>query len=105
VAAHQIHKCRQDLPSEGKADPGHPFGADLMLTQWPSLHPKDGTPMWMRADLALLESAFPALSFTICRGRRGPSFEAWRDTTRSGLYAIITDDPGELWRELDMAPR
>jgi len=67
VAAHDIHKCRQDL--------------------------------------ARLESAFPAFSFTICRGRRGPSFEAWRDTTRSGLYAIITDDPGELWRELDMAPR
>jgi hypothetical protein len=105
VAAHHIHKCRQDLPSEGKADPGHPFGADLMLTRWPSLHPKDATPIEMRTDLARLQSAFPAFSFTICRGRRGPSFEAWRDITQSGLYAIITDDPGELWRELDTALR
>ena len=100
-----IHKCRRGLPSGGKADPGRAFGMDPVLTQWPSQHPKDTTPLWMRTDLARLESAFPAFSFTICRGRRGPSFEAWRDTTRSGLYAIITDDPGELWRELDMAPR
>jgi hypothetical protein len=78
---------------------------DPVLTQWPSQDPNDATPMWMRTDLALLESAFPAFSFTICRGRRGPSFEAWRDGTRGGLYAIITDDPGELWRELDTAPR
>ena len=100
-----IHKCRRGLPSGGKADPGRAFGMDPVLTQWPSQDPNDATPMWMRTDLALLESAFPAFSFTICRGRRGPSFEAWRDTTRSGLYAIITNDPGELWRELDMAPR
>jgi hypothetical protein len=105
VAAHDIYKCRQDLPGGGKADPGRVFGTDPLLTRWPSLHPKDATPMWMRTDLARLQSAFPAFSFTICRGRRGLSFEAWRDTTRSGLYAIITDDPGELWRELDMAPR
>jgi len=100
-----IHKCRQGLPSGGKADPGRTFGTDHLLTQWPSQDPNDTTPMWIRTDLALLESAFPAFSFTICRGRRGPSFEAWRDTPQSGLYAIITDDPGELWRELDMAPR
>jgi hypothetical protein len=106
VAPHHVHKCKQDLPSEGKADPGDAFGADPRLAQWwPSLHPNGGAPMWMRTDLALLESAFPAFSFTICRGRRGPSFEAWRDTAQSGLYAIITDDPGELWRELDVAPR
>jgi hypothetical protein len=105
AAAHGVHKRRQDLLSEGRADSERAFGMDRALTRWPSLHPKDGPPMWMRTDLALLESAFPAFSFTICRGRRGPSFEAWRDTTRSGLYAIITDDPGELWRELDMARR
>ena len=105
VAAHDIHKCRQDLPGVGKAHPGPAFEMGPVLTQWPSQYPGDATPMWMRTDLARLESAFPAFSFTICRGRRGPSFEAWRDTTRSGLYAIITDDPGELWRELDMAPR
>lgn len=60
--------------------------------------------MWLPTDLARLESAFPAFSFAICRGRRGPRFEAWRDTTPNGLYAIITDDPCELWRELDKAP-
>jgi hypothetical protein len=102
---HGIHKCRQGLPSGGKADQERAFGMDPMLTRWPSPHPEDATQMWMWTDLARLESAFPAFSFMICKGRRGPSFEAWRDTTRSGLYAIITDDPGELWRELDMAPR
>jgi hypothetical protein len=61
--------------------------------------------MKMRADLARLASAFPAFSITICKGWDGPRFEAWRNTTLSGLYAIITDDPGELWRELDMADR
>ena len=76
-----------------------------MLTRWPSPHARDATQMWMWTDLARLESEFPAFSFAICRGRRGPSFEAWRDTTRSGLYAIITNDPDELWRELDMARR
>jgi hypothetical protein len=105
AAAHGIHKCRQDLPSGGKADPGRALGLDPVLTRWPPLHPKDATPMEMRTDLARLESAFPAFSFAICRGWGGPRFEAWRDTTRSGLYAIITDDPRELWRELEMAPR
>jgi hypothetical protein len=105
VAAHGVHKHGQDLSSGAKADPGPAFGMDPMLTPWAPLHPKDPTPVSMRTDLAQLQSAFPTFSFAICRGRRGPSFEAWRDTTRSGLYAIITDDPGELWRELDMAPR
>jgi hypothetical protein len=41
----------------------------------------------------------------ICTGWDGPRFEAWRDTTPSGLYAIITDDPDELLRELNMAVR
>ena len=59
----------------------------------------------MLTDLARLESAFPGFSFAIRDGRRGPSFEAWRNTTRSGLYAIITDDPCELWRELEMIQR
>jgi hypothetical protein len=103
-AAHSIHKCRESLPSGDKADPGRVFGTDPVLTRWPQ-QPKDAIPIEMRTDLARLQSAFPAFSFTICRGRRGPSFEAWRDTTRGGLYAIITDDPGELWRELDRAPR
>ena len=61
--------------------------------------------MEMRADLARLESAFPTFSFMISTGWDGPRIEAWRDTTPSGLYAIITDDPDELLRELNMAIR
>jgi hypothetical protein len=66
---------------------------------------RNAGPMWMRTYLARLESAFPAFSFGICRGWSGPRFEAWRENTPSGLYAIITDDPHELWRELDIALR
>jgi hypothetical protein len=54
----------------------------------------------MRADLARLEAAFPAFSFAIRRGLRGFTFEAWRVSMAAGLYAVITADPGELWREL-----
>jgi hypothetical protein len=57
------------------------------------------------ADLARLESSFPAFSFAIRKGWNGPRIEAWQDTSRTGLYAIITDDPRELWRELGMAVR
>ena len=64
-----------------------------------------GTPMEMQADLARLESAFPGFSFAIRKGWDGPRFEAWRDTLQSGLYAIITHDPCELLRELNMAVR
>jgi hypothetical protein len=81
-------------------------GIDPVRTRWPSLpHPKEGTPTEMWTALARLESAFPAFSFAICRGWGGPRFEAWRDTARSGLYAIITDDPRELWHELRTAPQ
>lgn len=62
-------------------------------------------PVAMWADLARLQSAFPAFSFAICKGWDGPRIEAWRYASRSGLYAIITDDPSELWRELGMAVR
>ena len=105
AAAHVIHEGRQGLLSGGKADPARASRMDPVLTGRPSLCPKDATPMWMRTDLTRLESAFPAFSFTICRGRRGPSFEAWRRSTPSGLCAIITDDLDELWDELGTAPR
>jgi hypothetical protein len=105
VAAHGIHRCRQDVPSGDKADSEHPCSIEPMLTpRTTPPRPKDAAPVWLRTDLARLEAAFPAFSFAICRGRRGPRFEAWRDTTLNGLYAIITDDPCELWRELDKAP-
>lgn len=105
VATHGVHKYRRQLPSEGETDSQHAIGRDQVLTWWPWHHPKDATPMEMRADLARLESAFPTFSFMICTGWDGPRIEAWRDTTLGGLYAIITDDPDELLRELNMAVR
>lgn len=104
-ATRGTHEYRRDLPSGGKADPGCDIDLGSQLRQCPSLQPEGATPMEVRTDLARLESAFPMFSFTICEGWGGPRFEAWRDITGSGLYAIITDDPRELWRELDMAVR
>ena len=105
VATHGTQTCRQDPPGEEEADQGCAIGMDQLLALWPWRHPKDAAPTEMRTDLARLESAFPAFSFTICNGWGGPRIEAWRDTSLSGLYAIITDDLRELWRELDMAVR
>jgi len=105
VDTHATHTDDQDLPGGGKTRPGRAIGMDDVLTRWPSHHPRDATPMEMWTDLARLESAFPAFSFMIRKGWDGPRFEAWRDTTLSGLYAIVTDDPYELWRELNTAVR
>ncbi len=58
-----------------------------------------------RADLDQLRAAFPDFSFGISRGWRGPVFEAWRDPAVGGLYAVITEDAGELWRELEACQR
>jgi hypothetical protein len=55
----------------------------------------------MRAELVRLRAAFPEFSFTICPGWRGLTFEAWRDPGAGGVYAVITRDAGELWRELE----
>ena len=104
VATRSVGKYRHDLADGGKAALGRAVGTDP-VPQYPSVRPKSATPTGMRTDLARLESAFPAFSFTICNGWGGPRIEAWRDTSLSGLYAIITDDPDELWRELDMAVR
>jgi hypothetical protein len=70
-----------------------------------SLYGDDAAPPWMRADLARLQAAFPAFSFAIRRGLRGFTFEAWCDPAAGGLYAVITDDLGELWRELERTRR
>ena len=104
-AIHSSHEEGQDQPGGGKADPARANGVDPLLTQRLSLQPKGATPTWTWTDLARLESAFPAFSFAIWKGWDGPRFEAWRDITLDGLYAIITDDPRELWRELEMVPR
>ena len=105
VVGHGIHESRQDAPSGARDGPGRACDIEPVLTRQPSLQLNDAPPTWMRTDLTRLESAFPAFSFAICNGWQGPRFEAWRDTTLSGLYAIITDDPRELWRELGMAER
>jgi hypothetical protein len=105
VATHGTHTCRRDPPGGEEAGHGCAIGMDQLLALWPWRHLKDATPIELRTDLAWLESAFPTFSFTICEGWGGPRIEAWRDTSLSGLYAIITDDPRELWRELDMAVR
>ena len=51
--------------------------------------------------LVRLQAAFPQFSFGICPSWRGPMFEAWRDTGTGDLYAVITHDARELWRELE----
>ena len=53
------------------------------------------------AELVRLQAAFPEFSFGICPGWRGPVFEAWRETGTGDLYAVITADARELWRELE----
>jgi hypothetical protein len=105
VVGHGTHEGRQDAPSGAGDDPRRACDIEPVLTRQPSLHLNGAPPAWMRTDLTRLESAFPAFSFAIRSGWHGPRFEAWRDTPRSGLYAIITDDPHELWHELGMAER
>jgi len=59
----------------------------------------------MGAELERLRAAFPGFAFGICQGWRGPAFEAWRDPhPGDGLYAVITRDAAELWRELEGRP-
>ena len=65
------------------------------------LRGRQAAPPWMRAELVRLQAAFPEFSFGICPGWRGPVFEAWRETGTGGLYAVITQDARELWRELE----
>jgi hypothetical protein len=55
----------------------------------------------MRTELVRLRAAFPEFSFGICPGWRGLAFEAWCDPGAGGLYAVITQDAGELRRELE----
>ena len=100
-----VRSYRNELLGAGKAAPVRAVGIDPGPAHFPSPQPTCATSVEMRADLTRFESMFPEFSFMICMGWDGPRIEAWRDTTLSGLYAIITDDPGELWRELDMAVR
>jgi hypothetical protein len=80
-------------------------GLGLALTRRSLLYGRAGAPLWMRAELVRLAAAFPAFSFSIRPSWRGLTFEAWRENSVSGLYAVITQDTAELWRELDTVPR
>ena len=86
--------------AEGTPGPECPVSTWLALG-WPGLYRAPQIPPWMSAELDRLRAAFPAYSFGICRGWRGLAFEAWRDPGTGGLYAVITQDAGELRRELE----
>lgn len=48
-----------------------------------------------------LQVEYPGWCFAIRRGFSGPRVEAYRPHADSGLYAVITDDPAEIRRELN----
>jgi hypothetical protein len=88
----------QDADSAGQA---HGFDWGLALDSRSLLRGRQAAPPWMRAELVRLQAAFPEFSFGICPGWRGPVFEVWRETGTGDLYAVITNDARELWRELE----
>jgi hypothetical protein len=77
------------------------FDWGLALDTRSLLRGRQAAPPWMRAELVRLQAAFPEFSFGICPGWRGPVFEAWRETGTGDLYAVITQDARDLWRELE----
>jgi len=85
----------------GAAGPEHSCSEGLALAGWSGLRARPGAPPWMRAELIRLQAAFPEFSFSVCPGWRGLAFEAWRDPGAGGMYAVITRDARELWRELE----
>jgi hypothetical protein len=87
------------------ASDSYPDAAWLAMAERSALRTRPGAPLWMRAELVRLRAAFPEFSFGICPGWRGLMFEAWRERGAAGLYAVITRDAGELWRELEACQR
>jgi hypothetical protein len=79
----------------------HGYDWGLALDSRSLLRGRQAAPPWMRAELVRLQAAFPEFSFGICPGWRGPVFEAWSETGTGDLYAVITADARELWRELE----
>ena len=95
-----------DTPPVTSQDAGgvtraHCFDWGLAMDTRSLLRGRRAAPPWMRAELVRLQAAFPEFSFGICPGWRGPVFEAWRETGSGDLYAVITSDARELWRELE----
>jgi hypothetical protein len=85
----------------GGAVQAYRFDWGLALDTRSLLRGRQAAPPWMRAELVRLQAAFPDFSFGICPGWRGPVFEVWRETGSGDLYAVITADARELWRELE----
>ena len=97
---------KDDTPSARRQDDcgavqayGYDWG--LALHSRSLLRGRQAAPPWMRAELVRLQAAFPEFSFRIWPGWRGLTFEAWRDPGIGGVYAVITRDAVELWRELE----
>ncbi len=88
--------------ASGSSYPDAPWPA---MAERSALRARWDAPPWMRAELVRLRAAFPEFSFGICPGWRGLTFEAWREPGPGGLYAVITRDAGELWRELEECQR
>jgi hypothetical protein len=86
---------------EPGAEHEHSVDGAFSAAGWSALRAGPVAPPWMRAQLVRLQAAFPAFSFKICPGWRGMAFEAWRDAGTAGLYGVITQDVGKLWRELE----
>jgi hypothetical protein len=84
-----------------RAVEAHWYDWGLALDSRSLLYGRRALPPWMWAELVRLRAACPEFSFGICPGWRGPMFEAWRETGTGDLYAIITSDARELWRELE----
>jgi hypothetical protein len=100
MAAGEDDPPRAHGQDAGSAGQPYSYGWGLAMESSSLLHGRQAAPPWMRAELVRLRAAFPEFSFGICPGWRGPMFEAWRETDTSGLYAVITQDARELWREL-----
>ena len=101
MAAGEDHPPRahgQDADVTGQE---YPYSWGLALESTSLLHGRQAAPPWMLAELDRLRAAFPEFSFGICAGWRGPMFEAWREAGAGDLYAVITSDARELWRELE----
>jgi hypothetical protein len=89
-----------DRDKTGRAGHGHGGPMPPASTSWSILQPVTVPPS-MIAERDRLRAAFPAFSISIRPCWRGLTFEAWRDPAAAGLYALITQDAGELWRVLD----
>jgi hypothetical protein len=100
MAADEDDPAQAGAGDVGCAGREYPYGGGLAVDGRSLLNGTPEVPSWMRAELARLRVAYPAFFFSIRPGWRGLMFEAWRDAGASGLYAVITQDAGELWREL-----